>query len=178
MKWNSKKYNACGCGVCAGFRSSPAPWFPKDECAVCKRTDLPSVAWIPPLLKEFLGFETLCEWCRNGIRSYIIEWKLCWATSPEGALKWAMTDWLRTQYWQQQMDAALNSPRECDRAERRKGKPSGTPGRDKSLCGDCWSYFKGHGNSKRCPKCKAVHNAHVAGFNQGVRDRLKRKKVR
>lgn len=174
------KNKPCPCDVCSKFGRDSSRWV-TGECDVCKCVHKHLVDYIPPLLKEFLGYENLCWACRNGIRCYVVDWGLCWMTSPTEALKWAMVDWLRTNYWGWHMEHAIigvssHADAVKKRDEKEKSEPHERwqrgPGEGEHLCCDCWTYFKGHATSRRCPACKEKHQAHVARFNARVTSSL------
>lgn len=106
----------CGCEVCVRFRRNPGNWPGRGHqgnCDVCGRADVPLVDYLPPLLIEFLGFHSLCEFCRNSINGYVGEgintegWKLCWQIDTDESLKWAMLDWLRNNHWHDAFKVAI-----------------------------------------------------------------------
>lgn len=101
----------CGCETCRAFGKDPYYHWPKDydkktglaiqdwfnpngPCELCYEDRGEHVAFVPEVFREFLTGK-VCQWCRNSVCCHVNkEWGLCWADSPDWALKWAMTEWV------------------------------------------------------------------------------------
>lgn len=113
-----KKVWRCGCEVCQKFNRHPLAFLSphalqRANCDVCgdKRT---MIGYVPPLLTEFLGYQKMCEYCRNSITGHVADgintdgWRLCWTQDSDEALKWAMLCWLRNSHWNEAFHCAID----------------------------------------------------------------------
>jgi hypothetical protein len=66
---------------------------PKGPCGICNDDrSHEHVKFVPNAVAEFFGTRKICEVCRNTIQGYVRSWRLCWSSTPDWALKWALAE--------------------------------------------------------------------------------------
>jgi hypothetical protein len=100
--FDASRRKRCHCTVCNKFdgdRHYTLEDVIRGRCQLCGRGGKDRAAyrapWLPQVLREFLGVDEICWACRNAISGFVIRWNLCWGSSPDEALKWAMVDYIR-----------------------------------------------------------------------------------
>ena len=94
--------NVCGCETCAAFNPSwRFPWRGRvGVCGVCGRDRAALSDFIPDVVRDFLRTSDICTFCRNGINHSVLrEQKLCWGSTPDDLLRWALALWLVNGYF-------------------------------------------------------------------------------
>lgn len=103
------KRKGCRCAICLAFAkgygvrgmvaSDKIHITTKAEvCENCQRESDWIQIIVPMEVKDFLGFNVICQFCSNSIRTHV-NWKcgLCWASSSQDAIYIALLDWLHYQ---------------------------------------------------------------------------------
>ena len=106
----------CQCEICRKMREDsrweylPGTRWQREThkrgiCELCGQDKQLIAPWLPDLLKEFFNVSEVCVSCRRGIagvvdlNQYGEGWGLCWQSSPDDALKWAMVAWMRIDHF-------------------------------------------------------------------------------